>query len=214
MIGFLGGTGPEGRGLAIRLGLAGNPVMIGSRDLSKSKDIANALREGYGLNEVYGASNEDVAAESDVLFITVPYTAQGTLLRPLRDTLEGKIVVNTLVPLGFKDGLPYILDINEGSASLESQSILPQSKVVSAFQTVSARELLNVRVKIEGDVVVCSDHVDAKTKIMSIVESIPDLRAIDGGSLLISSYVESVTALLLNLNFKNNARTGIKITGI
>ena len=185
MIGFLGGTGPEGRGLAIRFALSGENTVIGSRDNSRADEIARRMCDQYGIDNIGSGNNLEVAEQAEILFITVPYSAQRELLASLRNVLKYKIVVNTTVPLGFHDGMPYILDIEDVSASVEAQILLPDSQVVSALQTVSARDLAKVEENMIGDVIVCSDSEDAKMEIMHKIDSIPDFRTLDGGLSLI-----------------------------
>ena len=214
MIGFLGGTGPEGRGLAIRFALSGENTVIGSRDNSRADEIARRMCDQYGIDNIGSGNNLEVAEQAEILFITVPYSAQRELLASLRNVLKYKIVVNTTVPLGFHDGMPYILDIEDVSASVEAQILLPDSQVVSALQTVSARDLAKVEENMIGDVIVCSDSEDAKMEIMHKIDSIPEFRTLDVGRLANSRYVESITAMLLNLNSKYKTRSGIRITGL
>ena len=138
MIGFLGGTGPEGRGLALRLALAGEDVIIGSRDGSRA---AAAAEEVAGLAPgavVEGALNEETAARTDVVFIAVPYSVQRPTIEPLAGHLAGKVVVGVTVPVRFSKGATSIQPVPDGSAALEIQALLPKSKVVAAFQTISA----------------------------------------------------------------------------
>ena len=138
MIGFLGGTGPEGRGLALRLALAGEDVIIGSRDGSRA---AAAAEEVAGLAPgavVEGALNEETAARADVVFIAVPYSAQRPTIEPLAGHLAGKVVVGVTVPVRFSKGAASIQPVPDGSAALEIQALLPKSMVVAAFQTISA----------------------------------------------------------------------------
>ena len=138
MIGFLGGTGPEGRGLALRLALAGEDVIIGSRDGSRA---AAAAEEVAGLAPgavVEGALNEETAARTDVVFIAVPYSAQRPTIEPLAGHLAGKVVVGVTVPVRFSKGAASIQPVPDGSAALEIQALLPKSMVVAAFQTISA----------------------------------------------------------------------------
>ena len=214
MIGFLGGTGPEGRGLAIRFALSGESTIIGSRDKDRAEATAHKMCDQYGIDNIGAGNKLEVAEQAEILFIAVPYIAQRELLASLENVLKYKIVVNTVVPLAFHDGMPYLLDIEDGSASVESQILLPDSKVVSALQTVSARDLANIEENMIGDVIVCSDYEDAKMEIMHKIDSIPDFRVLDGGRLANSRYVESITAMLLNLNSKYKTRSGIRITGI
>ena len=138
MIGFLGGTGPEGRGLALRLALAGEDVIIGSRDGSRA---AAAAEEVAGLAPgavAEGALNEETAARAYVVFIAVPYSVQRPTIEPLAGHLAGKVVVGVTVPVRFSKGAASIQPVPDGSAALEIQALLPKSMVVAAFQTISA----------------------------------------------------------------------------
>ena len=214
MLGFLGGTGPEGRGIALRLGLAGEAVFIGSRDAARAEEAVRGLKEAHNLPDASGGLNEDAARRADVVFITVPFSAQAELLAPLRDALDGKVVVCTVAPLAFEGGQARMLAVDEGSAAQQAQSLLPGSRVVAALQTVSAHSLLEPETAIEGDVVTCADDEEAKALVMSLVERISALRAVDGGPLANSRYVEGITALLINVNRRYKARSGMRITGI
>ena len=214
MLGFLGGTGEEGRGLSLRLCLAGERVMIGSRDSSKAEETVNGMAKKYGLSGIYSGSNEDVARTADVIFITVPYAGQRGLLETVGGNLAGIIVVDTVAPLAVHDGRFYTQAVEEGSASLEARSLLPKSEIVAAFQNVSAKDLLAFPADVHGDVVICGDSSDAKKVVDELVIKIPDLRPIDGGSLENSSYVEGITALLLNINKRYKAHSSIKIVGL
>ena len=214
MLGFLGGTGEEGMGLALRLGLAGEPVMIGSRDAARAAEAAEDLRARGLASEVCGGLNEEVAERADTVFIAVPFPAQRALLGALRERLEWKVVVDAAVSLSYSNGRFDLLSVKEGSAALEAQAILPGSRVVAAFQTISARDLLDPAKPVEGDVVTCSDDQEARTQAMALVERIPSLRAVDGGGLDNSRYVEGITPLLLNINRLYKARSAIRLLGI
>ena len=214
MLGFLGGTGPEGRGLALRLGLAGEPVIIGSRDASRAEEAARELKALGSLSNVFGGPNEEVARSADVVFITVPYPAQRALLEELKGQLEGKVVVDTVAPVAYSRGQFSIVEVEEGSAALEAQAVLSGSRVVAAFQTISAHDLLDPAMSVEGDVITCADDDEARGLVMALAERIPSLRALNGGGLENSRYVEGITALLLNINRIYKARSTIKVAGL
>ena len=219
MLAFLGGTGPEGKGLAIRLALAGENVIIGSRDAQRAADAAqelSALVMGTaGSGDISGTDNLSAAEQSDTAFLTVPYEAQRPMLEQLASPLAGKVVVNVIAPMRFERGKGAIaVPVEAGSAAEESQLLLPNSAVVAAFQNVSAEELQEPQKSMEGDVVVCSDNGDAKTLVMSLAEKIPSLRPVDGGSLANSKYVEQLTPLLVNINRIYKVHSGVRIVGV
>ena len=219
MLAFLGGTGPEGKGLALRLALAGKDVVIGSRDAQRAATAAAELKDlVQGANDcgsIDGKDNVVAAQQADTAFLTVPYEAQRPMLEQLAEVLAGKVVVNVIAPMRFERGKGAIaVPVEAGSAAEEAQSLLPNSVVVAAFQNVSAEELQEPGGDMEGDVVVCGDDRDAKTLVMSLTEKIPNLRPVDGGGLGNAKYVEQITPLLVNINRIYKVHSGIKIVGV
>ena len=214
MIGFIGGTGPEGRGLGLRLALAGHDVMIGSRDAARAAEAAERVVARAPEASVLAGLNEDVAERAETVFVTVPYPAQRSALGPLAGVLAGKIVVTTVVPLGFDAGGARFLPIEAGSAAMEAREMLPDSRIVAAFQTVSAHDLLNLKRRVDSDVVVCSDDDEAKEAVSGLAEEIPGIRAVDGGGLRNAVFVEHITPLILNVNRIYGGRAAIRLTGI
>ena len=214
MIGFIGGTGPEGKGLALRFAMAGDRVAIGSRDAQRAKDAADEVRELQVGLSVSGGLNEQVADESDIVFIAVPYSGHRPTLESLGDRLDGKLVVDVVAPLRFSRGVASAVEVEEGSAAQQAQILLPNSKVVGAFHNLSAEDLMRPNVAIVSDVIVCADDKNAKSRVMELAESINAVRAVDGGGLQNSRYVEELTALLININRIYKAHSTIKIVGI
>ena len=213
MLAILGGTGPEGKGLALRLAMAGEEVVIGSRDATRANDAAEALKELAPNLKVTGDVNDVAAQQGDTVFLTVPYEGQAALLQQVAPALAGKVVVNVVAPMVFNRGRARAIQVEDGSAAEESQKILADSQVVAALQNLSAEDLMQPDLTMESDVVVCSDHREAKQQVMGLVQRIPNLRAIDGGALEYARYVESLTALLVNINRIYRCHSTIKIVG-
>ena len=214
MLAFLGGTGPEGRGLALRLALAGEEVIIGSRDGDRARETAEALKEIAPGAAISGDVNAVAAQRGDIAFVTVPYEAQRPLLEQVSGLLAGKVVVNVVAPLAVTRGRARAVAVEEGSAALQAQHVLSASYVVAAFQNISAADLVVPDRTMEGDVVVCSDHREPKERVMEMVTKIRDLRPVDGDGLENARYVEELTALLLNINRIYKCHSMIKIVGI
>ena len=213
-LGFIGGTGPEGRGLALRFAMAGERVLIGSRNASRAEEAAAGLLKTLPGVAVGGAVNEDVARDADIAVVTVPYEAHRTTLESLAEHLASKIVVDVVAPLSFNKGVASAVSVDEGSAAMQAQATLGRSRVVGAFQSISAQELLVPDRPVDSDVVVCTDDAEAKKIIMGLAEQIDGVRAVDGGGLQNARYVESFTALLLNINRIYHAHSTIRIGGI
>ncbi len=212
-IGFIGGTGEEGMGLAYRFAKAGHDCIIGSRAIEKAQAAVAELHEKDASLPLTAATNEDTAASADVVIVTTPYTAQAATLPPLATALAGKIVVSTVVPMSFDGGTAALIAVPEGSAAQQEQSLLPRAKVVAAFQNLSAKKLLKGGV-LEADVVVCADDADAKKQIMELAGDIEGVRGVDGGALANAQMVEGITVLLVSINRNYKTQAGIRIAGI
>jgi NADPH-dependent F420 reductase len=215
MLAFLGGTGPEGKGLALRLALAGEEVVIGSRDIQRAKATADELGQLAPSARIQGRENAHAAAGANVVFLTVPYEGQRPLLEQLGPSLAGKVLVDVIAPMKFERGRgASAVEVAAGSAAQEAQELAPDALVVAAFQNVAAEELLHPEVVLAGDVLVCSDYREAKDLVMGLVHKIPDLRPVDGGRLANSKYVEQITPLLANINRIYKIHAGIQIVGL
>ena len=212
--GIIGGTGSEGKGIALRLSSMGLNVAIGSRDKHKAKSVAQEISKILPEAKLEYVLNSLICKNSDILFLATPYTAQKSVLQTNVNQLTEKILINVVAPIDFKNGKFSALSVPEGSAAKQTQILLPQTKVVSAFQTISATHLAEINSEIKSDVIVCSDFEDAKTFVINLIAKIPTLTPIDGGGLENSVYVENFTALLLNINKRYKTLSSIKILGV
>ena len=211
---FIGGTGPEGKGLAYRFALAGHELVIGSRSRERGEAAALEVAERVPNATVRGADNADTAREGTIVVLTVPFAAQADTLPALREALDGKIVVSTAVPLSFEGGKPAMLSVAEGSAAEQAQALLPGARVVGAFQNLGAAKLWEGDASLEQDVIVCADDADAKREVTALAEQIRGVRVVDGGPLASSRYVEGITALLVNINRRYKTLAGVRIVGV
>ncbi|OLE97544.1 MAG: NADPH-dependent F420 reductase [Acidobacteria bacterium] len=217
-IAVLGGTGPEGFGLALRWAQAGEIVIIGSRDLKRAEEGAFKIQEKVGSNaRVSAKENIEACAVADLLVLTIPFEAHATLLKQLKPAIRpGSIVIDATVPLAASvGGRPTrTLGVWQGSAAQETAELVPKGvSVVAAFQNLSAT-LLNEDGPLDCDVIVCSDDASAIQIVRPLAAKIPGVRAIDGGKLENARILEHITALLVGLNIRHKGNSGIRVTGL
>jgi len=212
-IALVGGTGPEGRGLATRFAIAGHRVIIGSRDAERGRTAATELAAALGRDNITGDGNEAAVAEAEIAVIVVPYSAHRATLEGLRQELARKIVVDAVVPVVFDKG-PRPVDVAAGSATEEAAEILPDSTVIGAFHNLAAELLLQPEASVEADVLVTGANGEAKQAVMALAEEIAGCRAVDAGPLRFSRFVEGITTLIIGINGRYKAHGGIKITGL
>jgi len=213
-IAVLGGTGPQGRGLARRFAAAGLSVVLGSRSAERAAETAATLAEATG-GAITGQDNAGAAAAGDLVLVVVPWDGHGELLSELAPHLAGKIVVDCVNPLGFDKQGPYALKVEEGSASEQARALLPDSTVVGAFHNVSAVLLEDPEVdRVETDVLVLGDDRDATNLVQALADTIPGVRGVYGGRLRNAHQVEALTANLIAINKRYKAHSGIRVTDI
>ena len=213
-IAFIGGTGPEGLGLAMRFAKAGNAVFIGSRSEERAAEGVAKVLAKVPEGEVYGGFNVEGVEKADVIFLTVLSDAHHDTLVDLAEAIGDKIVVDVVVPMLFDENGPKSVVLDEGSAAQQADALLPKAKVVSGFHHLDATELQKIDKPMQGDVIVCGDHKAAKKKVMDLVEQIEYVRALDAGGLANSRYIEQMTVVLLHINKIYKAHAGVRITGI
>ena len=214
-IALIGGTGPEGRGLATRFALAGHRVIIGSRDAERGVAAGVELAAALGRDNVEGAGNDAAAAAANIVVVVVPYSAHRATLEGLREHLAGKIVVDAVVPMVFDRG-PRPVDVEAGSATEEAAEILKDTgaKVLGAFHNLSAEVLLEPETPVNADVLVTGADAEAKQVIIDLAGEIAGVRGVDAGPVRFSRFVEGITILLVGINGRYKAHAGVHIAGL
>ncbi len=216
-IAIVGGTGPEGRGLALRWARAGESIIIGSRDAGRAQTAATQIAQLTGKS-VEGMENSAAVAATELVVLTVPFSGQADLLKQLKPAFRpGTVLIDATVPLAASvGGRPTrVLGVWQGSAAQQAAELAPKGMTVAAaFHNVSA-ELLNGDQSIDCDVIACSDDDGARQIAMDLARKLPGVRAWDGGKLENARIVEQITALLIALNIRHKVHSaGIRITGL
>ena len=217
-IAIIGGTGKEGFGLALRWAQAGETIIIGSRDSKRAQDTAERIKQRAGSSaKVSGDTNAAACAATDLIVLTVPFEGQAELLTLLKPVIRpGSIVIDATVPLAASVGgrATRTLGVWQGSAAQQVAELLPKEvAVVAAFHNAPA-EVLGGEGQVDCDVIVCSDHAEAIPVVQALAAKIPGVRAINGGKLENARIVEQITALLIGMNIRHKAHSGIRITGL
>lgn len=199
-IGILGGTGAQGRGLAARLARAGYSVIVGSRNLARAEAAAAALFS-VADRRIRGGTNEE-AASAPTVVLAVPFAAaRETLARYRPHFQHGALLVDVTVPVAFKNGRPYLVEVPEGSAAEHVRHHAPAGVgVAAAFKVIPASLLADVTAPLDCDDLVCADSEDSRARILSLVGAITGLRPVDAGSLETCRTIERMTVLAIELN--------------
>lgn len=210
---IIGGTGALGFGLASRLAREGVPVVIGSRDAGRALEAAGRVGDG-----AEGLVNAEAARSGPIVLLCVPFRSQSETLTNLKNVLaSGQILVDATVPLAaaVSGRATRLLGVPQGSAAEQAREMAPEGvEVVSAFHTVSAPILADLEHALEEDILIAGDSRDAKGRVAALVRRIPGLRPVDCGRLEVARHIEAITPLLISINARNRAHTGIRVTGL
>ncbi|MEU2515098.1 NADPH-dependent F420 reductase [Streptomyces syringium] len=210
VVGVLGGTGDQGRGLAYRLAKAGQKVIIGSRAADRARTAAEEL--GLGIE---GADNAECARRSDVVIVAVPWDGHAKTLQSLRADLVGKLVIDCVNPLGFDKQGAYALKPEEGSAAQQAAALLPESRVTAAFHHLSAVLLSDPEIaEIDTDVMVLGEKRADTDIVQALAGRIPGMRGVFAGRLRNAHQVESLVANLISVNRRYKAHAGLRVTDV
>ncbi|MDI6520327.1 NADPH-dependent F420 reductase [Streptomyces coelicoflavus] len=210
VVGVLGGTGPQGKGLAYRLAKAGQKVIVGSRAAERA--VAAAEEIGHGVE---GADNAETARRSDVVIVAVPWDGHAKTLESLRTELSGKLVVDCVNPLGFDKKGAYAIKPEEGSAAEQAAALLPDSRVAAAFHHLSAVLLQDPEIdEIDTDVMVLGEERADVEIVQALAGRIPGMRGVFAGRLRNAHQVESLVANLISVNRRYKAHAGLRVTDV
>lgn len=215
-IAIIGGTGPQGKGLGYRFARAGYPVVLGSRSPERAAEAADQLtaRLPDGAS-VSGAENAKAAEAGDVVVLAVPFDGHREIVTSLRPYLSGKTVISCVNPLGFDRIGAYGLVVEEGSAAEQAAVLLPDSTIVAAFHHLSAVTLLgDADLLADEDVLICGDDRVANQVVSELAATITGRPGIDAGPLRLARQLEPLTAVLISINKRYRAHSGVLISGL
>lgn len=211
-IGIIGGTGPAGRGVAVRLASAGYEVSIGSRDAERAGDVVGAMaRPASG--SIRGVANETAAA-ADIVIVATPWDSAVATVKALGDQLAGKVVISMVNAL-VREGRELVpLYPSRGSMAGQLASVLPSSRIVGAFHHLPAAQMEDLESGLDADVVVFGDDAAARELVAGLINDMPGLRSVVAGTMSLAGAVEAFTAVCVSINIRHKAHSYVKLEGL
>ncbi len=219
-IAILGGSGALGSALALRLGAAGVPIVLGSREAARAEEAAAriAAKLPAGAPAPQGVANADAVAAAELLVLCVPFRNHSETFTNLRSHFRpGQLLVDATVPLAaaISGKATRTIGVWQGSAAQQAKEMLPDGvTVVSALHTVSAKTLGDLDHALGEDVLICGGKRAEKVRVAGLIQRIEGLRAVDAGPLDQARIIESLTAMLIGFNIRYKSHAGIRITGL
>jgi NADPH-dependent F420 reductase len=208
-VSLIGGTGEEGRGLALRWAKAGAEVILGSRSKERADATVEELNRELGGNLIKAAENGEAIRAGELVLLTVPFEhAASTIEAHLSDFNESAVLIDITVPVSFEKGRARYIELPEGSASEHLRARLPESiPLVAAFKTEPAHLLAEIHEPLDCDTFVASDSKEAKGRVIEAISFIEGLRPVDAGLLESARTIERMTVLAIGINRRNKVKT-------
>jgi NADPH-dependent F420 reductase len=191
-IAVVGGTGPFGRALALRLHEAGDELVLGSRDATRAQEAAAELG-------VEGAANEDAVRGVDLVVLAT----------------KAEAAVETAYTLPLESPLLCVaseLKSEELRSVAERVADVVDVPVVAGLHSLAAGKLGGEPP--DEDAFVCGDDADAKTRALELAQKLVRGRAVDAGPLRSARALEAMTAVLVRINRRYKAHAGLRVTGL
>ena len=216
-IGFLGGTGTEAKGLALRFACAGAQVILGSRRGDRAAGTAADYNRLLGQASIEGETNREMLSRCSLVFLTVPFDQAVSAVEACRqDFPSGLVLVDVTVPMQFKNGQADFVEQERGSNSEIIAGSLPAGvDLVAAFKTIPAHLLAETDRPLDCDVFVCGDSAGARQTVIEAARMIPTLRPLDAGPLRNARILERMTFLVAQLNRRYKSKSArYRIVGV
>jgi NADPH-dependent F420 reductase len=217
-VAIIGASGALGFGLAVRLGQAGVPIVIGSREEGRAIETADRARAIVPDGGFTGADNAQAVEAVETIVLSVPFRSQSETLKNIKGSLrEGQLLIDATVPLAaaVSGRATRMLGVWQGSAAQAALEMVPAGvKVISALHTVSAASLTDLDHDLAQDVLICGDSREDKRRAALLLQQIDGLRCVDCGRLEMARIAESMTALMISINAKHKCHAGVRITGL
>jgi hypothetical protein len=217
-VAIIGASGALGFGLALRLGRAGVPIEIGSRDANRARDTALKAAALVPDGEFSGRENAEAVAAAPTVVLSVPLRSQAETIDVIKHALTpGKLLIDATVPLAAAVGgkATRMLGVWQGSAAQQAAELVPEGvRVVSGLHTISATILADLDHPLDQDVLVCGDSRADKREAARLIERVEGLRCVDCGKLENSRTTESLTALLIGVNVRYKVHAGVRLSGL
>lgn len=202
-VAVVGGTGPFGKALAVRLREAEVEVVVGSRDAERAAATAAELG-------VAGATNADAVMGADLVVLAVNAEAAIDTARTLRKSIGTTPVLSVASDLRFtRDGVVLANDRVSLAERIQKELDGP---VAAGLHSLAASNL--AAAPPEEDALVCGNDPKTKALVLELASHVVSGRALDAGSLASARALENLTALIINLNKRYRAHAGIRVTGI
>jgi 8-hydroxy-5-deazaflavin:NADPH oxidoreductase len=203
-VAVLGGTGSFGRALAARLVAAGDEVVIGSRDAARAQEAAAEIGAA-------GAANEDAVRGADLAVLAVKADAALATAEGIAERLGETPLLSVASAIRFEKGLGMLPDPEARSLAERVQSIV-RAPVAAGLHSIAAANLEEEQP--DEDALVCGDDTRAKELALALAAKVVAGRALDAGPLASARALEGLTAVIVNLNRRYKAHSGIRVTGV
>lgn len=213
-VGLLGGTGPAGRGVAVRLAASGASVRIGSREAARAEEVVAEVVQAWPDRslDLTGVANED-ACDADIVVMAAPWEPALQLAGGLADRLADRVVISMANALARVDGNFLPLTMPRGSVCEELAARLPRSEVVGAFHHLPAKHLQDLDHELGAEVLVCGGAVEARDQVIDLVDRIDGLRGLDAGTMDSAGAIEALTAVLVQVNVRYRTHSMLRLVG-
>ncbi len=202
-IAVIGATGNMGSAISKSISKGNYRLLLCATDQDKVQGLLQEIKTSNPSADVDAANcSHEASWEADIIILAVPYQIEKELAEKIKEVASNKIVISIANPLNASyDGLVTSPDT---SAAQELQKLLPNSKVVKAFNTTFAADFANPVIDDKQVDAFIAGNDEAALQTVSELVKTAGFNPIIAGDLTVSRTLESMQLLLIQLTIKNN----------
>lgn len=202
-IAVIGATGNMGSAISRNLSTGNYRLLLFSKKLEEAQTLAGDIKSANASADMEAIEcSREASWEAEIIILAVPYGAEAAIAEQIKDVANQKIVISISNPLN--ETYNALITAPDTSAAEELQKLLPNSKVIKAFNSTFAGDF-NQTV-IDGkqiDAFVAGNDQEALDVVSELV-STAGFNPIVAGDLSVSRTLENMQLLLIQLTMKYN----------
>jgi len=202
-VAIIGATGKMGSAIAKGLTSGNYRILLCATDAEKNQSLYNDIIKQNASADIEALNCSMQASwEADIIILAVPYALEKDIVENIREVANQKILVSISNPLN--STYSELTTSTNSSAAEELQKLLPNTKVVKAFNTTFAGDFSHSIINGQQiDSFIVGNNEEAVQTVSEMVQTV-GFNPVIAGDLSVSRTLEAMQLLLIQMTMKNN----------
>ena len=202
-IAVIGATGNMGAAITKSLSKGNYRLLLSANDPGKIMALVEEIKNNNASADVESIDGTVKSNwKADIIILAVPYQVEKEIIEQIKEAANQKIIISIANPLN--ETYNGLVTAPDTSAAEELQKLLPNSKVIKAFNTTFAADFTTPVIDgKQADCFIAGNDEEAMQTVSGLV-STAGFNPIIAGDLSVSRILENMQLLLIQLGMKYN----------